>query len=111
MAITTVTSRTSPELKEWLSIRKTLSQLKWFKKLKLSGKRYALLMLYMLALVLVTIIVHEAAHILTAMAFGARFGELRLGFIGINPSVTLPEWFTGIRQTVVHYSGGDLGCQ
>jgi len=52
------------------------------------------------------IFIHEAAHILTAMTFGARFGELTLGFMRINPSVTLREWFTGTRRTIVHYSGG-----
>jgi len=63
-------------------------------------------MIYTLALGVALVIIHEAAHILTAMAFGVRFGELKLGFMGINPSITLPEWFTGTRQTVVHYAGG-----
>lgn len=76
------------------------------KELRLSRRQCARLMLYTLALVLITVIMHEAAHILTAVAFGAQLGELRLGFMGINPSVTLPEWFTGVRQTVVHYAGG-----
>ena len=51
-------------------------------------------MLYMLAMVVALVIVHEAAHILAALAFGAQFNELKPGFYGINPSVTLPEWFT-----------------
>jgi hypothetical protein len=63
-------------------------------------------MLYMLALTFIVMIIHETAHILAAMTLGVRFVELQLGFMGINPSVTLPEWFTGTRQTVVHYAGG-----
>jgi len=63
-------------------------------------------MLYMLVLTFVVVIIHETAHILTAMVLGVRFVELQLGFMGINPSVTLPEWFIGTRQTVVHYAGG-----
>ena len=63
-------------------------------------------MLYTLVMVVALVIIHEAAHILVAMTLGVRFGELKLGFLGINPSVTLPEWFTGTRQTIVHYAGG-----
>lgn len=81
-------------------------RLKRPKEFKLTWRQCVYLILYALALVVALIIIHEAAHILTAMAFGARFGELKLGFMGINPSVTLPEWFTGTRQTVVHYVGG-----
>ncbi|RLC91399.1 MAG: hypothetical protein DRI39_10420 [Chloroflexi bacterium] len=40
------------------------------------------------------------------MVLGARLNELKLGFLGIDPSVTLPEWFTGPRQAIVHYAGG-----
>lgn len=44
----------------------------------------------------------KAAHILTAMALGARFGELKLGVHG-NKSVGNPsEWFAGKHQAVVH---------
>jgi hypothetical protein len=57
-------------------------------------------------MVVALVIIHEAAHILVDMGFGTRFSELKLGFMGINPSVTLPEWFTGTKQTVVHYAGG-----
>ena len=57
-------------------------------------------------MVVALVIIHETAHILTAMVFGVRLGELKFGFMGINPSVTLPGWFTGTRQTVVHYAGG-----
>lgn len=63
--------------------------------------------LYTLGMAVGAVIVHEAAHVLAAMAFGARLEELRLGFMGINPSVTLPGWFSGTEGlTVVHYAGG-----
>jgi ABC-type Fe3+ transport system permease subunit len=72
----------------------------------MSRRQSGFLMLYTLAMVVVLVILHEAAHVLAAMVLGARFEEIKLGFMGINPSVTLPEWFTGTRQTVVHYAGG-----
>jgi len=83
-----------------------LFRLKRPREFRLSQRQYVLVLLYTLAVVVTLVIIHEAAHILTAMVLGVRFGELKLGFMGINPSVTLPEWFTGTRQTVVHYAGG-----
>jgi len=80
--------------------------LRRLKELRLSGRQYGSLMLYMLAVVLVVVVIHETAHILTAMVLGVRFVELQLGFMGINPSVTLPDWFTGTHRTIVYYSGG-----
>jgi len=76
------------------------------KEFRLSWQQCIYLTLYTLAMVVALIVLHEAAHILAAMALGAPFSELKLGFMGINPSVTLPSWFTGARQTVVHYAGG-----
>ena len=81
-------------------------RLKRPKEYRLSWRQCVYLILYTLTLVVALVIIHEAAHILTAMVLGVRFVELQLGFMGINPSVTLPEWFTGTRQTVVHYAGG-----
>jgi len=80
--------------------------LKRLKEFRLSRRQYIYLMLYTLALAFIGVIIHETAHILSAMVLGVRFVELKTGFMGINPSVTLPEWFTGTRQTVVHYAGG-----
>ena len=79
---------------------------KRLKEFKLSRRQCAYIMLYVLALVIVLVVIHEAAHILVAVVLGARFSDLSLGVLGINPSVTLPGWFTGTRQTVVHYAGG-----
>ena len=31
---------------------------------------------------------------------------VKLGFYGINPSVTLPAWFTGTPRLIVYYAGG-----
>ena len=76
------------------------------KEFRLTWRQCDFLILYTLAMVVALVIIHEAAHILVAMGFGAQFGELKLGFMGINPSVTLPEWFTETKQTAVHYAGG-----
>lgn len=81
-------------------------RLKRLREFRLSRRQYVCVLLYTLAMVVALVIIHEAAHILTAMVFGIRLGELKFGFMGINPSITLPEWFTGTRQTVVHYAGG-----
>jgi len=83
-----------------------LFRLKRPKEIRLTQSQFIYIMTYTLALGVALVIIHEAAHILTAMAFGVRFAELKLGFMGINPSVTMPEWFTGTRQTIVHYAGG-----
>ncbi|MFC1910319.1 hypothetical protein ACFLXC_03365 [Chloroflexota bacterium] len=61
---------------------------------------------YTIALVITLVVIHEAAHILTAMSCGVRLSELKVGFMGINPSIRLPPWFTGGGQTSVHYAGG-----
>jgi len=83
-----------------------LSSFRILKELRLSGGQYGFLMLYTLALALVVVAIHETAHILSAMVLGVRFIELQPGFLGTNPSVTLPEWFTGTRRTIVYYVGG-----
>jgi hypothetical protein len=53
-----------------------------------------------------SIIIHEAAHVIAALSSNAQFGELKFGFHGINPSVTLPERLAGGRLTAFHYVGG-----
>ena len=76
--------------------------------MKLSKRQFNLLTLYLLSLAIASVVIHESAHILAALSLGAQFSDLKLGFYGINPSVTLPEWFTGIRHTAFHYAGGLL---
>ena len=81
-------------------------RLKRLKEFRLGRRYYIYLIVYTLALAFIGVIIHETAHILSAMVLGVRFVEIQLGFMGINPSVTLPEWFTDTRQAVVHYAGG-----
>jgi len=73
---------------------------------RLTRRQAIYLMLYTAGLVVVSVIIHEGAHIIAAMTFGASFSELRLGFLGVNPSVTLPVWLTGRSLTTVYYAGG-----
>jgi len=75
-------------------------------RLRLSRREAVRLMLYTVAIAAVSVLAHEAAHILAALALGVPLSELQLGFLGINPSVTLPEWFTGTPRTIVRYAGG-----
>ena len=63
-------------------------------------------MLYTVAIAAASVLAHEAAHVLAALALGVPLGELQPGFLGINPSVTLPEWFIGTPRTIVRYAGG-----
>ncbi len=74
--------------------------------MKLSRQELIYVFLYLLILVTAFIIIHEAAHILAALAFGAQFGELKLGFYGVNPSVTLSGDLTGTQRMLVYYAGG-----
>lgn len=53
-------------------------------------------------------IVHEASHVLVAVALGVPFSKISLGFYGVNPAVALPSWFAGIPRDVVNYAGGIL---
>jgi len=74
--------------------------------LRLSRREAMKLMLYTVAIAAASVLAHEAAHIVTALALGVPLGELQPGFLGINPSVTLPEWFVGTPRTIVRYAGG-----
>jgi len=74
--------------------------------LRLSRREAMKLMLYTVAIAAASVLAHEAAHIVTALALGVPLGELQPGFLGVNPSVTLPEWFVGTPRTIVRYAGG-----
>lgn len=75
-------------------------------KLKLSHRHFGYLVLYVVLLALISIVIHEAAHILAAVARGVPFGELKLGFSGINPSITLPQLVDENTRIVIFYAGG-----
>ena len=74
--------------------------------LRLTGRQFVHIVLYTLAIATASVLAHETAHIVAALALGVPLGELQLGFLGINPSVTLPEWFTGTPRIIVWYAGG-----
>ena len=73
--------------------------------MKLSRRQLVYVVLYSLSVFLMTIIVHEASHILAALLLGVPFAELELGFYGINPSVTIPSWFSSTPRIIVYYAG------
>ena len=75
-------------------------------KLKLDRRQFGYLMAYIVSVAIVLVIIHEAAHILAAAIRGVPFGELKLSFLGINPSVTLPQWVDENTRTVIFYAGG-----
>ena len=74
--------------------------------MKLSRHQLAYVVLYLVSVALISIIVHETSHMLTAWLLGVPFAELELGFYGINPSVTIPSWFSGTPRIIVYYAGG-----
>jgi len=76
------------------------------KELKLSWREYIFLILYTIVIAFTAVIIHETAHVLSAMALGIPFVELQPGFMWINPSIILPEWFTSPHRTIVYYAGG-----
>jgi hypothetical protein len=87
-------------------MRKLLSRIGIPQGLRLSGRQAVCIMLYAVALAAASVLIHEAAHVVAAVIGGVPLHELRFGLLGINPSVTLPDWFVGVPRTVVHYAGG-----
>jgi len=75
-------------------------------KPKLYPRQLRCLVIYTILLALASIFMHETAHILTAIIKGVPFGELKLGFWGINPSVTIPNWVSEDIKIAIFYSGG-----
>jgi len=61
-----------------------LFHLKRSKEFRLSWRQCVLILLYTLAMAVVLVVIHEAAHILTAITLGARLSEFKIGFLGIN---------------------------
>ena len=72
----------------------------------MSRRTSVYVVLYLISVAAISVAIHEAAHIIAAWFLGVPFAELKLGFYGINPSVTLPAWFTGTPRLVVYYAGG-----
>jgi len=72
----------------------------------MSRRASVYVVLYLISVAAISVAVHEAAHIMAACVLGVPFAELKLGFCGINPSVTLPVWFTGTPRLIVYYAGG-----
>jgi hypothetical protein len=62
--------------------------------------------LYLIGIVIFTTIIHEAGHVIAALALEVPFKEIELGFYGINPSVTIPDRFASAPLTIQHYAGG-----
>ena len=87
-------------------MKKGLLRIRRPEGLRLSRREAIYVTVYTVAIAAASVLAHEAAHIVAALALGVSFNELRLGFLGINPSVTLPEWFIGTPLTITYYAGG-----
>jgi len=64
------------------------------------------LLAYLIAVFVLTIIIHESAHILAALTIGVPFSEIEIGWIGINPGVTIPDRFFNVPLSLFYYVGG-----
>jgi hypothetical protein len=59
-----------------------------------------------MGIIVFTAIIHEVGHTIAALALGVPFSEIKFGFYGINPSVTIPDSFASTPLTIQHYAGG-----
>ena len=64
------------------------------------------LLAYLMGLFVLTILIHEYAHVVTALIIGAPLNEIEFGWIGVNPGVTIPYRFSSISLDLFYYSGG-----
>ncbi len=62
--------------------------------------------IYLIGITAITVIVHEAAHVLAALSLGVPFNEIKVMFFGINPGMKVPERFTSSSLAIYHYAGG-----
>ena len=75
-------------------------------RLRLNWRQGGYMGLYIISLAIAVVFIHEGAHILTAVIRGVPFGELEVGFWGINPSITLPPGVNEGTKAVIFYAGG-----
>lgn len=61
---------------------------------------------YIFSITIIMIVIHEAAHVISALILGVPIGEITIELYGINPSVVLPERFINSNLTLYHWSGG-----
>jgi hypothetical protein len=52
------------------------------------------------------VILHETGHAFAAMLLGVPFNELKFGWFGIGPGVTVPSYVTHEFLVVFRYAGG-----
>lgn len=69
-------------------------------------RKTAYLLIYLISVIIGTIVIHEFAHFVAALALGVPINEIEVGFIGKNPGVTIPDRFINAPLGIFHYSGG-----
>lgn len=72
----------------------------------ITSRSYVYLVIYLTVLVVASVLIHEAAHVIAAIVQGVEFSSLKIGFWGINPSVTLPQGLDESTKTPIFYAGG-----
>ena len=70
--------------------------------------KYKIILLsgYFVLVFILTIIIHESAHFLTALIIGVSFDEIEIGWIGSNPGVIIPDRFSSAPLGLFYYTGG-----
>ena len=69
-------------------------------------RQIAYVCLYLIGVIIFSTIIHEVGHTIAALALGVPFSEIKFGFYGINPSITIPDRFATAPLTILHYAGG-----
>jgi hypothetical protein len=65
-----------------------------------------LIVVYSIAIIIGSTVIHEFGHFIAALSMGIPFNEIKVGFVGINPGVTIPSRFANIPHDILNYAGG-----
>lgn len=77
-----------------------------FSEIRNNKLKITCLLAYLITVFVIAIIIHESAHFLAALTIGVPFSEIEIGWIGYNPSVTIPDRFFDVPLGLFYYSGG-----
>lgn len=72
----------------------------------MNGKKWLYWFVYSLVLIVGVVVIHEGAHLVSALILGVPFNEIIVGLIGTNPGVTIPERYADSNLSLYHWSGG-----
>jgi hypothetical protein len=72
-----------------------------------SKKRTAVYsILYLIAIIIGTTVIHEIGHFLAALVLGVPVNEITINFMGINPGFKIPDILYSSSLSIYHWAGG-----